>query len=883
VYRAVSTSVVGFSDVALKMLTSVPLSDFERVAQRCDAIAEVHHPNIMRQGETFIGPALWSDAAPDPDEFDLIYSVASWVPGESLKEAVRHVDCAVGLSWTCQIARAVQYLHDFASSAAPDGIIHRDIKPSNVRIQSDGAAILIDFGMARPHSDNDLSEGIGTYLWRAPEVLGGPGTPGPASDRWGVGALAYWVLMGEPTRLEGASVARERLLLKCRELGLSDPATISTLISGLLESHPNERINDLNVWADHLEASLRGSSVSVTKRRRAPAKTMALPLAESSIDYRSTRTKDSSTPQEPRTPTTAGVKPHRRRLRRGIAVVIVFIVILGACAFVVEDVLGSSQPPAVATYVFPSRLYSPGLVVHRTWTLSGPSDDLLQSKLTMSNDGQTKLATTYEEAIPKQVASSIKKLRFAGATHHVVQADPVVSYQMKGLKPGATIQASYEVTLTPSNVTPSTRIKTLAAVQIADEDALVKKVINSEGVALQSNQTVLISCRTRGFSVSDGNAWWYRIDSKPWNNVYWVSADAFYNDGQDSGSLVGTPFYDPEVPTCSQTLSASTTPTSPTFHETTGSAANTWANYSDPGGQAIPPTSTKSGPAPLTWNFEDVDANNGLLSISCPSVELCVAGDSGGHVVTYQDGTWGQATLVDSSGGFMNSVSCAQSASTVLCAAVDNEGYAVMYRAGSWGQPTKIDPGGDGLVRVSCATVTFCVAVDADGSELTYSGTTWSNPNQIDNSGGELWAISCPTSRFCGAFDLAGNVTFYNGTSWSESTRVDSNGGVIGGTISCPTSKFCAVSDSIGDVITYNGVNWSQPVKVDANRLTSISCQSSQSCTALDYAGNVLTFNGNEWSSLEPLTPVSVLWAVSCPSTSFCSAVGDGGIFDYGK
>ncbi len=71
-----------------------------------------------------------------------------------------------------------------------------------------------------------------------------------------------------------------------------------------------------------------------------------------------------------------------------------------------------------------------------------------------------------------------------------------------------------------------------------------------EGPAIASNQTVLIACKLTGFRVADGNTWWYRIASSPWNSAYYASADAFYNNGQTSGSLIGTPFVDPAVPNC---------------------------------------------------------------------------------------------------------------------------------------------------------------------------------------------------------------------------------------------------------------------------------------------------------------------------------------------
>ncbi len=70
------------------------------------------------------------------------------------------------------------------------------------------------------------------------------------------------------------------------------------------------------------------------------------------------------------------------------------------------------------------------------------------------------------------------------------------------------------------------------------------------GAVDRDRQTVQIACKLTGFRVADGNTWWYRIASSPWNSAYYVSADAFYNNGQTSGSLIGTPFVDNNVPNC---------------------------------------------------------------------------------------------------------------------------------------------------------------------------------------------------------------------------------------------------------------------------------------------------------------------------------------------
>lgn len=72
----------------------------------------------------------------------------------------------------------------------------------------------------------------------------------------------------------------------------------------------------------------------------------------------------------------------------------------------------------------------------------------------------------------------------------------------------------------------------------------------TQGNSIAAYTTVQVSCKVQGFAVADGDTWWYRIASSPWNNAFYASADAFYNDGRTSGSLAGTPFYDPQVPNC---------------------------------------------------------------------------------------------------------------------------------------------------------------------------------------------------------------------------------------------------------------------------------------------------------------------------------------------
>ena len=110
----------------------------------------------------------------------------------------------------------------------------------------------------------------------------------------------------------------------------------------------------------------------------------------------------------------------------------------------------------------------------------------------------------------------------------------------------------------------------------------------TEGPDIGSNQTVQIACWVSGFRVADGNTYWYEIASSPWNDAYYVSADAFYNNGSTSGSLIGTPFVDPAVPNCSNTAGGSTGGSKPSYAETTGGVAHTWTDYADAGGSEGP-------------------------------------------------------------------------------------------------------------------------------------------------------------------------------------------------------------------------------------------------------------------------------------------------------
>ncbi|KAM7454189.1 hypothetical protein BLSTO_05056 [Blastocystis sp. subtype 1] len=72
-------------------------------------------------------------------------------------------------------------------------IIHRDIKPDNIMLaDSDDLTniILIDFGYSREVDEKNMSTGVGTRVYRAPEIMANSHYD-QSADVWSIGATAY--------------------------------------------------------------------------------------------------------------------------------------------------------------------------------------------------------------------------------------------------------------------------------------------------------------------------------------------------------------------------------------------------------------------------------------------------------------------------------------------------------------------------------------------------------------------------------------------------------------------------------------------------------------------------------------------------------------------
>ena len=151
--------------------------------------AQLSHPNIV--------PLFEADEADG-----LLYYVMEYVEGESLQDRISRkgplpVDESVRLA--TEVGDALQYAHDC-------GVIHRDIKPANILL-SRGHAMVSDFGIAKLMEDRGTKErssltghgvAVGTAEYMSPEQAGGDKRVDPRSDVYGLAAVMYEMLAGEP-------------------------------------------------------------------------------------------------------------------------------------------------------------------------------------------------------------------------------------------------------------------------------------------------------------------------------------------------------------------------------------------------------------------------------------------------------------------------------------------------------------------------------------------------------------------------------------------------------------------------------------------------------------------------------------------------------------
>lgn len=350
-------------------------------------------------------------------------------------------------------------------------------------------------------------------------------------------------------------------------------------------------------------------------------------------------------------------------------------------------------------------------------------------------------------------------------------------------------------------------------------------------------------------------------------------------------------------------------------------------------GQTLIESSTGSAWSIVTSPNPAGALGSDLDSVSCTSATGCVAvgfsidsaDDIDTLVASWSGSAWSIVSSPDATGSsasFLDGVSCSGATS---CVAVgdDVNGSDVTdtlvetWSGTTWSVTSSPDPGGsagDGFDNVTCTGTTGCVAVGSNGDATlvasapagTWSAVTGAGAAGTDNA---LNAVACPSPTVCVAVGSAFNgstdqtlAETLNGSTWTLSASADPAGSSdsILTAVSCTSATSCLavgywVDGSTDETLveSWNGATWSIVSSPDpagsGALLYGVSCAGTGTCLAVGFeltataSGTTQqalaeSSTGGTWSlvTMPALSgeAASLLDAVSCPSTTYCLAVG---------
>jgi len=255
--------------VALKVISLgqwASKAHLKRFRLEAEAAARLEHPGIVPIHE--VGERDGS-----------CYFSMKFVEGGQLDEVVRRESMSIrqAAELIAKVARTVHYAHEH-------GILHRDIKPGNILLDAKGEPHLTDFGLARlVESESSVTQTLdvlGTPSYMAPEqATGNNAAVSSATDVYGLGAVLYQLLTGQPPFAGGATYETIKLLLDTeprqpRQLNPKIDRDLSTICLKCLEKDPKRRYSsalalaeDLERWLKHEPILARHTGIFVRGRK----------------------------------------------------------------------------------------------------------------------------------------------------------------------------------------------------------------------------------------------------------------------------------------------------------------------------------------------------------------------------------------------------------------------------------------------------------------------------------------------------------------------------------------------------------------------------------------------------------------------------------------
>src|SRR6476620_11471429 len=198
------------------------------------------------------------------------YFSMKFVEGGQLDEVVRRTPMSIrqAVELIAKVAGTVHYAHEHR-------ILHRDIKPGNILLDAKGEPHLTDFGLARlVESESSVTQTLdvlGTPSYMAPEqAVGNNPAVSSATDVYGLGAVLYQLLTGQPPFAGGATYETIKLLLDTeprppRSLNSKVDRDLSTICLKCLEKNPKRRYSSALALAEDLERWLTHEPIAARR------------------------------------------------------------------------------------------------------------------------------------------------------------------------------------------------------------------------------------------------------------------------------------------------------------------------------------------------------------------------------------------------------------------------------------------------------------------------------------------------------------------------------------------------------------------------------------------------------------------------------------------
>ncbi len=296
-------------DVAIKLLRpdlSAQPQERQRFLNEGQIAAQVVHTHIVRTYDA-------GDAPEGP------FLVQELLQGRSLDQALPlPVDQAIDV--VANIADALSALHEH-------GYVHLDVKPQNIWLRPNGAAVLLDFGIARVEGTHTTTL-IATPQYLAPERLDGS-PPTAASDLYALGAVLYQLLTG---RLPFDGPDLQAILAAQRNapvplLAIAEPKAplLDRIVARLMAKAPSERYPSAAALLHDLHAA-RAASGRMLDQQAQP--TLVVPPPHASVPVARPPTPSTALPGGLPPPTAASGNVPAMTRRRSCWLPFVLILVL---------------------------------------------------------------------------------------------------------------------------------------------------------------------------------------------------------------------------------------------------------------------------------------------------------------------------------------------------------------------------------------------------------------------------------------------------------------------------------------------------------------------------------------------------------------------------